>query len=268
MRVKKANQPPRLIRYLLSADRKLQRISLRKISPAPLKKARKTPRSIRSGNPQRMPWAVDRLALIVGVIGVIGASALIASHQPPARTPTVATISEAPATASAPAAAPEFKPSRASTSSRNPEQPKAELARTPAKPAASKDPVTKTTGESARVPSIRVTEPAVKSPPKAAAMETAAKPAPENDPAVTITGCLELESESFWLKDTSGIGTPTARSWRSAFLRKRPARIELVDATNALPLPTYVGQRVAATGLLVNREMQTRSLYRVGGSCN
>lgn len=113
-----------------------------------------------------------------------------------------------------------------------------------------------------------MTEPAVKSPPKAAAIELVAKPAPENDPAVTITGCLELEPESFWLKDTSGTGTPTARSWRSAFLRKRPARIELVDATNALPLLAYVGQRVAATGLLVNREMQTRSLYRVGGSCN
>lgn len=251
MRVKKSNQPPRLIRYLLSADRKLQRISLRKISPPPVKKARKTPRSIRSVKPQRLPWAVDRLALIVGVIGVIGASALVASYQPPARTPTVATISEAPATAPAPVVAPDFKPPRASTSSRNPEQPKAELPRTPAKPAASKDPVTKTAGESARVPSIKVTE-----------------PAPENDPAVTITGCLELESESFWLKDTSGIGTPTARSWRSAFLRKRSARIELVDATSALPLPTYVGQRVAATGLLVNREMQTRSLYRVGGSCN
>ena len=265
MRVKKANQPPRLIRYLLSADRKLQRISLRKISP-PLKKARKTPRSIRSGKPQPMPWAVDRLALIVSVVVVVGASALIASHQTPARTPSVATIGAAPAPQVT--VTTEFRPALASSSQRDPEHVKSELPRTPAKPAASKDPVTKTTGESTRVPSIRVTEPAVKSPSKAAAMELTAKPAPENDPAVTITGCLELESESFWLKDTSGIGTPTARSWRSAFLRKRPARIELVDATNALPLPTYIGQRVAATGLLVNREMQTRSLYRVGGSCN
>jgi hypothetical protein len=162
----------------------------------------------------------------------------------------------------------EFRPALASASQRDLQGAKAESPRAAAKPAVSKEPVTKTTGESARVPTPKVTEPAVKSPPKAAAMELVAKPAPENDPAVTITGCLELESESFWLKDTSGTGTPTARSWRSAFLRKRPARIELVDATNALPLPTYVGQRVAATGLLVNREMQTRSLYRVGGSCN
>ena len=266
MRVKKANQPPRLIRYLLSADRKLQRISLRKISPPAVKKAKKTPRSIRPGKPQRLPWAVDRLALIVAVICVIGASALIASYQPPARTPSVPTISPAPAPQVT--VTTEFRPALASASQRDLQGAKAESPRAAAKPAVSKEPVTKTTGESARVPTPKVTEPAVKSPPKAAAMELVAKPAPENDPAVTITGCLELESESFWLKDTSGTGTPTARSWRSAFLRKRPARIELVDATNALPLPTYVGQRVAATGLLVNREMQTRSLYRVGGSCN
>ena len=162
----------------------------------------------------------------------------------------------------------EFRPALASSSQRDPEHVKAESPRAAAKPAVSKEPVTKTTGESARVPATKVTEPATKSPPKAAAIELAPKPAPENDPAVTITGCLELESESFWLKDTSGTGAPAARSWRSAFLRKRPARIELVDATNALPLPTYVGQRVAATGLLVNRGMQTRSLYRVAGSCN
>jgi hypothetical protein len=265
VRVKKANQPPRLIRYLLSADRKLQRISLRKLK-APVKKAKKAPRSTRSGKPQRGPWAVDRLALIVGVVVVIGASALIASRQPPARTPSVPTISAAPAPP-VPPVPPEFKPPLASTSQRDPEHAKAEIPRASAKPAASKDPVTKTTGESAMVPTTKVNEPAIESP-KAAAMELAPKPAPENDPAVTITGCLELESESFWLKDTSGTGAPTARSWRSAFLKKRPARIELVDATNALPLPTYVGQRVAATGLLVNREMQMRSLYRVAGSCN
>jgi hypothetical protein len=29
-----------------------------------------------------------------------------------------------------------------------------------------------------------------------------------------------------------------------------------------------ISQKTAATGLLVNREMQMRSLYRVAGSCN
>ena len=86
--------------------------------------------------------------------------------------------------------------------------------------------------------------------------------------SVTITGCLEHDEETFWLSDASGVDAPTARSWKSGFLKKRPSRIELVDAEHALRLTSYVGQRVSATGTLVNREMQTRSLHPLSATCS
>jgi hypothetical protein len=97
---------------------------------------------------------------------------------------------------------------------------------------------------------------------------SAAKADSQSAAAVTITGCVEQDDNSFWLKDTSGTEVPQTRSWRSGFLKKRPSRIELVDAGHSLKLRGYVGERVAATGTFVNREMQARSLRRVATSCN
>jgi hypothetical protein len=104
----------------------------------------------------------------------------------------------------------------------------------------------------------------------AAAMpEAKAQPDVQPVPSVTITGCLERDDDTFWLKDASGAGeVPRSRSWRSGFLRKRTSRIELVDASNALTLPVYVGQRVSATGTLADREMRARSLRRIAASCD
>jgi hypothetical protein len=85
---------------------------------------------------------------------------------------------------------------------------------------------------------------------------------------VTISGCLEQGDETFWLKDVSGADTPTSRSWKSGFLKRRPSRIEVVDAVNALKLSRYVGQRIAATGTLVDREIETRSVRAVAGACS
>jgi hypothetical protein len=107
-------------------------------------------------------------------------------------------------------------------------------------------------------------EPAVKSAP----IEPIPAAAPEKIASVTITGCLEHDDEAFWLSDASGSEAPTSRSWRSGFLKKRPSRIELVDAGHALRLTSYVGQRIAATGTLVNREMRPRSLHPVSASCS
>jgi len=103
---------------------------------------------------------------------------------------------------------------------------------------------------------------------KAAAMESTSNAASRTATSVTITGCVANDDETFWLKDTSGADAPKSRNWKSGFLRKRPAPIELLDATHALRLPNYVGQRVAATGTLVNREMRAHSLQRVGSSCS
>jgi hypothetical protein len=104
--------------------------------------------------------------------------------------------------------------------------------------------------------------------PKAAAMESTSNVAGQTVTSVTITGCVANDEATFWLKDTSGADAPKSRNWKSGFLKKRPAPIELLDATHALRLPNYVGQRVAATGTLVNREMRAHSLQRVGSSCS
>jgi hypothetical protein len=95
----------------------------------------------------------------------------------------------------------------------------------------------------------------------------AAAPAAKPNP-VTITGCLERSDESFRLKDTEGESAPKARSWKSGFLKKGRAPIEVVDAANRLNLSNHVGERVTVTGTLVDREMRVRSIQRVAASCS
>jgi hypothetical protein len=85
--------------------------------------------------------------------------------------------------------------------------------------------------------------------------------------AVTITGCLERNDESFRLKDTAGTDVPKSRSWKSGFLKKGSASIDVVDAANRLNLPNHVGRRVSISGTRVDREMQAHSLRRVAASC-
>jgi len=102
----------------------------------------------------------------------------------------------------------------------------------------------------------------------APAMVSAAKEPAAPLAAVTITGCLERADETtFRLKDTVGADAPKSRSWKSGFLKKGSASIEVVDAAHSLKLPDHVGQKVSVTGTLVDREMQVRSLQRVATSC-
>jgi hypothetical protein len=97
--------------------------------------------------------------------------------------------------------------------------------------------------------------------------ESATKaPEPQSEP-VTITGCLERADETFRLKDATGVDAPKSRSWKSGFLKKGPASIEIVDAANRLKLPDHVGQRISVTGTLTDRAMQVRSLQRIAASC-
>jgi cytoskeletal protein RodZ len=97
--------------------------------------------------------------------------------------------------------------------------------------------------------------------------ESATKaPEPKSAP-VTITGCLERADETFRLKDATGVDAPRSRSWKSGFLKKGSASIEIVDAANGLKLPDHVGQRVSVTGTLMDRAMQVRSLQRIAASC-
>jgi hypothetical protein len=102
----------------------------------------------------------------------------------------------------------------------------------------------------------------------AAVTSTAAATSTPKTPPVTITGCLERDGDGFRLKDTSGTDAPRSRSWKSGFLKKGPAPIDVVDAVSTLKLTDQVGQRVSVTGTLVDRDMHARTVRRVGASCS
>jgi hypothetical protein len=98
--------------------------------------------------------------------------------------------------------------------------------------------------------------------------DTMAKAAAPKVAAVTITGCLERDAETYRLKDTTGDNAPKARSWKSGFLKKNTATVEVIDAPKSAKLPSHVGERVSVTGVLNGRELQVRSLQRLSPSCS
>lgn len=85
--------------------------------------------------------------------------------------------------------------------------------------------------------------------------------------AVTVTGCLEKSDEGYRLKDTSGAAAPKSRSWKSGFLKKGAAPVEVVDASHTLALNRHVGHRVAVSGPLTDREMRAESVQQIAASC-
>ena len=86
-------------------------------------------------------------------------------------------------------------------------------------------------------------------------------------PIVTVTGCLVRDDDAYRLKETSGSSAPKSRSWKTGFLKKGSAPIEVADSSRRLKLSEHVGQRVSITGTLKDREMDARSLQRVSASC-
>jgi hypothetical protein len=86
----------------------------------------------------------------------------------------------------------------------------------------------------------------------------------------TITGCLEVrvDDERFRLTDTEGQNTPKSRSWRTGFLKKRPAAVYLVGISDSEALKSDVGKRVAATGVLTSSDLKVSSLRVVSPDCN
>jgi hypothetical protein len=111
------------------------------------------------------------------------------------------------------------------------------------------------------IPAPATSVPAAQSNPSESVSQTA---------AVTITGCLEstIDGHQYRLTDTEGADAPKARSWRSGFLNKRSAPVELVEFSELSDLRKYVGHRVAATGVLTSRELHVHSLESAGPSCN
>lgn len=85
---------------------------------------------------------------------------------------------------------------------------------------------------------------------------------------VTVFGCLERANSSFRLTDTDGVDAPKARSWKTGFLKKGAASIEVVDPGNRAKLSTHVGQRLSVTGTLADRQMQVRSIRRISATCD
>jgi hypothetical protein len=100
------------------------------------------------------------------------------------------------------------------------------------------------------------------------ATSTASATTASKAPFVTVTGCLEGTDAAFHLKDTAGADAPKSRSWKSGFLKKGSAMIDLVDSAHTAKLADNVGRRVSVTGTLVDREMQVRSMRRVSATCD
>jgi hypothetical protein len=102
----------------------------------------------------------------------------------------------------------------------------------------------------------------------AASTGTSVDAKPAKVPPTTLEGCLERSGDAFRLKDTSGADAPKSRSWKSGFLKKGPAAVDVVDPADSLGLANRVGTRVSVTGTLVDREMQARAIHRVASSCS
>jgi hypothetical protein len=93
---------------------------------------------------------------------------------------------------------------------------------------------------------------------------------PVGQAPITISGCLEgtPDGDRFRLTDTDGAGAPKARGWRSGFLKKRPAAVELIDLLDPISLRKLVGHRVLATGVLDSKELRVRSITQAGSMCD
>jgi len=267
VRAKKTKKPARSIRYLLSANPKFQRISVRRLSP-PSEQAKKAPRKARSIEPGSAKRAFVLAAVFITTVGV-----LIAASRPSRPAGVAATDAQHQATPRVEAVSPQYAdttPDKTDATARR-DAPKTVVAKALAAPAAAETHSPEATAKLASPVETR------KTPAAAAAPELNAKPLPSESAApatvqssspVTITGCLETDEETFWLKDTSGADSPRSRSWKWGFMKKRSSNIELVDPSHALELGAYVGQRITATGMLTGREMRAHSLQPVASSCN
>jgi hypothetical protein len=87
--------------------------------------------------------------------------------------------------------------------------------------------------------------------------------------ATTITGCLVLRDDGmFQLKDNDGEHAPKARSWKSGFIKKGSATIDVFDAGNRLKLASYANYRVSVSGTLTDRQLRARSMRETSERCD
>lgn len=287
MRAKKSTKRSRSVRYLLSADRRLQRLSLRKMpEAAPKTKSQpRTTRTKRAGVASELwdaPSEIALRAIVLGMIGVVAAVTLIAARQdpPPVEVASVAAAVNTFVPAAAVPAKPSHRQELAAPSGTVPAQARpiakktiVSTVPTRAIPDARSTAASTRESSAGKIPSERsvdapTAKPSLDVAPTSSRLDTAVTAAEPNVQPVTIAGCLDQHEDGFRLTDTSGGDAPTSRSWRSGFLKKRSRPIGLVDATHKLALSSLVGQRVEATGILANGEMRARSVRRVAVSCN
>lgn len=104
------------------------------------------------------------------------------------------------------------------------------------------------------------------------AMESHAVAATQDDGesvSATITGCLVLRDDGmFQLKDNDGEHAPKARSWKSGFIKKGSATIDVFDAGNRLTLGSHANYRVSVSGTLTDRQLRARSLRATSERCD
>ncbi|MCM3879591.1 MAG: hypothetical protein ND807_05755 [Vicinamibacterales bacterium] len=192
--------------------------------------------------------------------GVAGDAASTAAVETSAANAAAVPSAEATAAPAAVATTPDAaKPGdKANPSAKPVKKVPAKTAAAPKAPEAATVPVQNSSAATAMIP--MATPQAIEEPKAAATMEVPMA-------TVTISGCLEHEGGTFRLKDTNGVSAPKARSWKSGFLKKGSAKIDVIDSGNRLKLHDHVGQRVSVSGMLEDREMHARSVQRVSTFC-
>ena len=247
MAVKKTKRPA--LRYLVSADAKLRKLSMKKLTEGRQQTTR-TKRPSRTKAPAeppvealRWPWTASARTLSLAVVGVVVAATLITATQ-----------------MSDPAGRP------------GPLLSEARFVGTPAAAAAAPVRVEKPAPALTPAPVKRSSEPARPSPAKPVAATPVATAGPviaaPDAESVTVTGCLVKNKDSFVLKDAAGAALPKTRTWRSGFFKKGLPRLNVVSASAAVKLASYDDERVSMTGTLVDRDFRARSVRRIAATCN
>lgn len=233
------------LRYLLSADHRLRKLSLKKLSQQP-KKAAGTKRASRSkaverpAAPMAWLWSAKSRAVGLTAVGLVAAVTLFAAGDGSERPDAADEIGT-------PASEPRMMSGTGSPA-----------------PARAAKPVTP-----AKLRTPERTKPAAAVTPVADAGISSA-PAPESEApgSVTVTGCLAKSKDGFWLKNASGAELPKARSWRTGFVKKNSPRIDVVPASATVNLASHVGRRISAAGVLADHELRARTVRRIASTCN
>jgi hypothetical protein len=223
-------------------------------------------------------------ATAIGVTGLmlagVGAAAILMADRPSSPEATIVALDAAPLspTLEPPAAEPPPAPKPVAPTPPAPKaaRPKAETRTASRTPASVSKPAQRTPARAAvtepvaaaPIAAVPASAPAEDAPARSAsAVEPVARPVEQEPEPVTITGCLERRDDTFRLKNTSGADAPKSRSWKSGFLRRSAATIEIVAAPRGVNLDDHVGQRISVSGTLFDREMQVLSMQPLAPSC-